>query len=469
MSLFTGNSSSLRLGIAVACVAQFVVVLDATIVTTALPVVGESLGFTGGNLHWVITAYTLAFGGFLIPGGRMADLMGSRRMFMLGLGAFVLASVGCALAWSPGALVGARIVQGVGAAFLSPAALALLSALSEPGAQRRRAVGWWTAAAASGGASGWVLGGLLTETLGWRSVFWVNLPIGLIALVGALRIAVPATDRTGVRRLDLLGAIGVTTTLALGVYGLTSTGEHGLASVTSWVPMLVSGGVLVLLVRHERRIADPLVPPDLLRSRAVVGGLLTALAITATTSPAMFLCTLYVQQELQLSPARASLLFPVFNIAVVGGSLLAPTLLRRFGARSTLLGGFGTMGIGCAVLIAIGQDGHPIAYLVTSFALMGAGLGAASVASTQTGTEAVEVDQHGVVAGALTSAAQVGTALGLALTPFAIAAAGGPNYRAGFIGTLVVAMAGVGFSLLVPARARSPATEAIEEESASTR
>ena len=469
MSALTRNRSSLRLGIAVACVAQFVVVLDATIVTTALPVVGESLGFAGGSLHWVITAYTLAFGGFLIPGGRLADLMGSRRMFMLGLGVFVLASVGCALAWSPAALVGARIVQGVGAALLSPAALALLSALSEPGAQRRRAVGWWTAAAATGGASGWVLGGVLTETLGWRSVFWVNLPIGLVALVGALRLGVPAPDRTRVRRLDLLGAVGVTTTLALGVYGLTSTGEHGLTSVCSWAPMLVSVGVLVLLVRHERRIADPLVPPDLLRSRAVVGGILTALTITATTSPAMYLSTLYVQQELQLSPARASLLFPVFNVAVVGGSLLAPTLLRSLGARRTLLGGFATMGVGCAVLVAIPPDGHPIGYLLVAFALMGAGLGAASVASTQTGTEAVDVDQHGVVAGALTSAAQVGTALGLALTPLAISAAGGPNYQAGFVGTLVVAIAGLGFSLLVPPRGRSPRAAAVEEESASTR
>jgi len=469
MSALTGNSSRLRLGIAVACVAQFVVVLDATIVTTALPVVGESLGFTGGSLHWVITAYTLAFGGFLIPGGRLADLMGSRRMFMLGVGVFVLASVGCALAWSPGALVGARVVQGVGAALLSPAALALLSALSEPGAERRRAVGWWTAAAATGGASGWVLGGVLTETLGWRSVFWVNLPIGVMALVGALRLGVPAPDRARVRRLDLLGAVGVTTTLALGVYGLTSTGEHGLTSVTSWAPMLVSVAVLVLLVRHERRIADPLVPPDLLRSRAVVGGILTSLAITATTSPAMFLSTLYVQRELQLSPARASLLFPVFNIAVVGGSLLAPTLLRWFGARRTLLGGFATMGVGCAVLVAIPRDGHPIAYLLVAFALMGVGLGAASVASTQTGTEAVDVDQHGVVAGALTSAAQVGTALGLALTPLAISAAGGPNYRAGFIGTVAVAVAGLGFSLLVPRRGRSPRAAAVEEESASTR
>ena len=183
----------------------------------------------------------------------------------------------------------------------------------------------------------------------------------------------------------------------------------------------------------------------------------------------MFLCTLYVQQELQLSPARASWVFPVFNLAVVGGSLLAPTLLRRLGARSTLLGGFGTMGVGCAVLVAIPQDGHPIAYLLTSFALMGVGLGAASVASTQTGTEAVDVDQHGVVAGALTSAAQVGTALGLALTPLAIAAAGGPNYRAGFIGTLVVAVAGLGCSLLVPSRAQSPRVEEVERESAPTR
>jgi MFS family permease len=417
----------------------------------------------------VITAYTLAFGGFLIPGGRLADLIGSRRMFLLGLGVFVLASVGCALAWSPGALVGARIVQGVGAALLSPAALALLSALSEPGAERRRAVGWWTAAAATGGASGWVLGGVLTETLGWRSVFWVNLPIGLIALVGALRLGVPAPNRALIRRLDLLGALGVTTTLPLGVYGLTSTGEHGLTAVTNWTLMLVSVGVLVLLVGHERRIADPLVPPALLRSRAVVGGILTSLAITATTSPAMFLSTLYVQQELQLSPARASSAFPVFNIAVVGGSLLAPTLLRRLGARRSLIGGFATMGVGCTVLIAIPRDGHPIAYLLVAFALMGAGLGAASVASTQTGTEAVDVDQHGVVAGTLTAAAQVGTALGLALTSLTIAATGRPNYQAGFIGTLVVAFAGLGFSLLVPSRGRSARVSAVEEESASTR
>ena len=388
---------------------------------------------------------------------------------MVGLGVFVLASVGCALAWSPGALVGARIVQGVGAALLSPAALALLSALSEPGAERRRAVGWWTAAAATGGASGWVLGGVLTETLGWRSVFWVNLPIGLMALVGALRIAVPAPDRTGVRRLDLLGAVGVTSTLALGVYGLTSTGEHGLTSVTSWAPMLIAAGVLLLLVGHERRIADPLVPPDLLRSRAVVGGILTSLAITATTSPAMFLSTLYVQQELQLSPARASLLFPVFNVAVVGGSLLAPTLLRRFGARRTLLGGFATMGIGCAVLIAIPggrlPDRVPAGRLRPDGGRTRRRLRGLDPDRYRGG----RVDQHGVVAGALTSAAQVGTALGLALTPLAIAAAGGPNYQAGFIGTLVVAVAGLGFSLLVPPRGQSPRVAAVEEESASTR
>ena len=211
MRLFTGNRAGW--GLAVVCVAQFVVVLDATIVTTALPVVRESLGFSAGDLPWVITAYTLVFGGFLIPGGRLADLVGPRRVFMLGLTLFVLASVGCALAWAPAALIGARIVQGIGAALLAPAALALVSLLSEPGAARRRALGWWTAAAAGGGASGWVLGGVLTEYLGWPAVFWVNLPVGALALAVTRRV-LPAGAATRGRRLDLGGAVGVTARLS---------------------------------------------------------------------------------------------------------------------------------------------------------------------------------------------------------------------------------------------------------------
>ena len=184
MKAFAGNTTLRKQtwAIALICLAQFVVVLDATIVVTALPAIRQALGFSDAGLQWVFTAYTLVFGGLLICGGRVADLAGQRRTFLIGFALFTAASAGCALAWSPATLVTARVLQGAGAALLSPAALALLTTLSEPGEARRRAVGWWTAVAAGGGASGWVLGGLITEYAGWRWVFAVNVPIGLIAL-----------------------------------------------------------------------------------------------------------------------------------------------------------------------------------------------------------------------------------------------------------------------------------------------
>jgi MFS family permease len=387
-----------------------------------------------------------------VAGGRVADLLGPRRAFRLGLTVFVAGSAACASAWSPAALVAARVGQGFGAALLSPAALALLTVLSEPGAPRRRAVGWWTAAAASGGASGWVLGGLLTEYLGWRTVFWVIVPIGLIALA-----AVPRTLPAGSRRrdagLDLPGALAATAALGLLGYGLTSAGERGLPAVTSCVPLLLAAGALVILVRHLRRAADPLVPPRLLRSRAVAGANLTALLLTATTTPAMYLSTLYVQQVLRLSPARASLLFPVFNLGVIAGSLAGPVALRRIGARHTLLAGFAGVGAGAVLLATLPAggipDGMPAGRLLAAFTVLGTGLGGASVASTHAGTEAAEPVHRGVAAGVLNSAAQIGTALGLAiLVPLAEPA------RTGFLGVAVLAVAGLVSSLLLPARTR---------------
>jgi MFS family permease len=324
MKDITGNTPRLGLPLAMTCVAQFVVVLDVTIVTTALPVVRSSFESSANSLQWIITWYTLAFGGLLITGGRLADLIGPRRTFLLGLVIFTTASGACALAWCQAALVGARVVQGVGSALLSPAALALLSAVSSPGAPRRRAVGWWTAAAATGGASGWLLGGVLTEYLSWRAVFWVNLPIGIATSLVAMSV-LPAGYRTSGRRLDLLGSIAVTGALALLVYGLTRMPSSSVTSPASWIPILIAAVGLGLVVRHERRIADPLVPQRLFRSRPSAGANLTALLITATTTPAMYLATLYVQQQLHLRPARASLLFPMFNIAVIGGSSLGPT------------------------------------------------------------------------------------------------------------------------------------------------
>jgi MFS family permease len=444
MACFTGNTrSGLPFGVAVICVAQFVVVLDATIVTTALPAAGEDLGFTHAGLAWVITAYTLVCGACLVPGGRVADLLGPRRAFGTGLVVFAVASAACAVAWSPAMLVGARAVQGLGAGLLSPAALALLAALTEPGPERRRAVGWWTAAAAGGGASGWVLGGLLTDFLGWPAVFWVNVPIGAVVLAALPRLLPSGTRRRGVRP-DLPGALATAVALGLLVYGLSSAGEHGPAMVTSWLPLLLAGCVTAGLVRHLRRSPDPLLPPWLLRSRAVAGACVTALVLTASTTPAMYLSTVYVQRVLELPPARAALLFPAFNVAVIAGSLAGPGLLRRLGARHVALTGFGAIAAGTVLLAALPAAGRPMGQLLAAFAVMGAGLGAASVASTHVGTEAPEPAHQGVASGVLNAAAQVGTALGLAvIAPVA-------GYRTGFVGAGLLALAGLATALLLP-------------------
>lgn len=434
MSRLTGN-------IAVVCVAQFVVVLDVTIVTTALPSVGAALGFAGAGLTWVITAYTVAVAALLVPCGRAVDLIGARRAFRWGVTVFVGASVVCALAWTPAALIAARAVQGVGAALLSPAALALLTASTEPGPARRRAVGWWTAAAACGGASGWVLGGLLTDLLDWRAVFWVNAPIGVALLLAR---GLPAGHRQRDVRLDVPGALATTAALGLLVQGLTSTGEHGIAALTSWLPLVLSCVATVFLVRRIRGTADPLVPV----LGRTAGANLSALGQTAATTPAMYLSTLYVQEVMDLPPARAALLFPAFNVAVVAGSLAGPALLRTAGARRTVLAGFAFIAAGATVFVFLPGAGLPIPQLLAGFTLMGAGLGAAAVASTHTGTESVEPSRQGLAGGLLNSSAQLGTALGLAvLVPLS---ATPDRYHVGFLGAAALAVAGLCASRLLP-------------------
>jgi MFS family permease len=431
MSGFTGNR---RVGLAVVCTAQFVVVLDATIVTTALPSIRTALGFAPAGLSWVLTAYTLVFGSLLVTGGKAADLIGPRRAFGLGLLVFAAGSVLCAAAWAPYALIGARALQGLGAALLSPAALAQLLALSEPGPSRRRAVAWWTAVAAVGGASGWVLGGLFTEFLGWRTVFWVNLPIAALTLIAALRLLPPGETRRDTRP-DWTGAFAITATLALVVYGLS---ENRTALPFALLPAALFGWRL-------RRSAAPVIPPRLLRRRATAGG-----GLTATTTPTMYLATLYVQQVLRLSPARASLLFPAFNVGVIAGSMGGPAVLRRVGPRRTLLAGFTAIGVGAALFAALPATGMPLGRLLTAFVVLGAGLGAASVASTEAGVEGTEPADRGVAAGLLNSCAQIGTSLGLAgLGPLA------GSGRTGFLGVCLLCGAGLGAVLIIPGAASS--------------
>jgi EmrB/QacA subfamily drug resistance transporter len=455
MSTFGGNRSGL--GIAVLCVAQFVVVLDATVVVSALPAMGRDLGFTAGGLQWVVTAYTLAFGGFLIVGGRVADLIGSRRSFTLGLIGFTAASLACGLAPSPALLLAGRVLQGISAALLSPAALALLSTITASDAARRRGVGIWTAAAAGGGATGWVLGGLLTEYADWRWVFFVNVPVGVVVLP-LIAVALPRTKGHRSGPLDAVGAVGVTIGLALVVYGLSGAAELASRPLLIGAPLLAGIGVLIGVLRHERRVANPVLPPELLHRRLVCGANLVALAVTASTTPAMFLAVLYVQDLLEISPGQAAWYFPALNLAVIAGSLLGPRLIGWLGARWSAMAGFGLIAAGALILTTLPSQGLPSVRLLGSFSVMGVGLAIASVASTTVGTTAAAPAEQGLVSGLLNSAAQIGTALGLAvIIPLTARPGSDPETMLsgmhwGFIGASLIAGLGLLAGLLLPVR-----------------
>jgi EmrB/QacA subfamily drug resistance transporter len=400
--------------VALPCVAQFVVVLDVTIVAIALPAIQDELGFSTTALGWVITAYTLAFGGCLLAAGRLADRSGRRRAFCAGLIVFAVASLACGLAPSGAALLAARAAQGLGAALVAPAALALLLDARPEGAARARALGWWTAAAAGGGAGGWLLGGVVSGLLDWRWIFLVNVAPCIAAAVLAPRILrerrAPAPVRQDVAG-TLLGTAGIT---AL-VLALTLAEARGPLAGPTAAAGAAAVALLAAFVAVEARAADPLLDAAVLRRPGLARANLVAVALTAATTPAMFLCILHAQHVLGLAPATAGLLFPPFNVAVVAGSLAGPRVTARLGERRAMGAGLLAVAAGAAALCAIAPGAPPVPSLLAGFVLMGAGLGVASVASTSAGTAALEPVRQGLASGLLATSAQIGTALGLAV------------------------------------------------------
>src|SRR5215212_4692203 len=451
------------------CVAQFMVVLDATIVAIALPEIQAELGFSQAGLQWVVSAYTLAFGGFLLLAGRAADLWGRRRLFMVGLVVFSGASLACGLAVSPLSLVIGRIAQGLGAAIVAPSALSSLTTAFPEGEGCGRALGVWTAAAAGGGATGWLLGGLLTGGLGWEWVFFVNLPVEVLGVALAPVLVSESRDDTAPPRLDVAGAVSVTAGLTLLVYGITRVQEAGLSAPVTLVALGSSVMLLVGFVVVERWVRYPLVPLGIFRSRVLLGANRVALVLTAATTPPMLLCTLYVQQVLGYPPAEAGLVFPPFNLAVIGGSLLGPRLVARLGPRATMVCGLLAIGAGAVCFLGISRHGGGyLWYLIPGFVLMGSGLGCASVASTASGIAAADGALQGLASGLLNSAAQIGTVLGLAiLIPLSAArsealagtvpagAALVEGFRLAFFGAAGIAACGIVISVLLIGPLRS--------------
>jgi MFS family permease len=410
----------------------------------------------------VVSAYVLFFAGFLLLSGRVADLWGRRRTFVAGLALFTAASLCCGLSVSPEMLVASRAFQGLGAAITAPAALSIITTIFAEGPERDRAVAAWTAVAAGGGAAGLLLGGLITDSLGWEWIFFVNVPVGAAGIVLSYVLLTESRDFSASRGLDPLGAGTVTAGLVLLVLGLTRIEEAGFGSPPTLATLGFAGAFFGAFVFVERRAADPLVPLCLFRLRGLVGAALVAFALTAATAPVSVLVTLYLQNTLGYSASFAGLAGLPLSLCVIAGSVLGGQIAGRVGGRVVMAGGL--VVVAAAALVTAGITAESgVGYVLAGAALSGLGLGCASVASTARGTSTVEEGNRGLASGFMNTSAQVGTALGLAaLISLAAAyagasAGGGPSdaqalvagYRLAFFAAAGVASLGVLAALCV--------------------
>ena len=437
--------------VAVLCLVQFVDVLGVTVVVTALPAVLGDLGAPPAAAAPVATGYAMAFGGLLMLGARLGDRHGHRRILLLGIGGFGVASLVAATAPTVPVLVAARCAQGAAAALSVPTALRLLTATTTEGDRRRRALAAWSATGAAAGIAGYLVGGLLTATVGWRAVFWINLPLAA-GLLPAVRVWVPPHPREPGTALDVPGAALLTGSVMAVVLGAALLEQPG-RTVAGLVAVAGGAALLAGLVAVERRAASPLIAAEAVRQPGLRLGVVGALVNTATTSSVVTLATLHLQQERGLGPAAAALWLLPCSVGVVGGSTLAAVLLRRRPARAVMVAGLVLVAAGDALLLALPAAD---ALLVVGVAVAGAGLGVSSVASNTLGT-AVPTALQGTASGALNTGAQLGTALGVSgFLLLATATAGRGLPLAGTpLAWATAALVAAGTALLV-ARARLP-------------
>ncbi len=408
-------SSNRWLILVIACLAQFMVVLDATIVNVALPSIQRGLRFSPANLQWVVNAYTLVFGGFLMLGGRAADLIGRKRLFAAGIALFSVASMLNGLAQSSTMLIAGRGLQGLGGALLSPAALSILTTTFTENRERTRALGVWSAIAAGGGAVGLLLGGVLTDLVSWPWIFIVNVPVGAIALMLTLRYVPESRADLGHRSFDLAGAVSVTAGLVVLVFAIVKAQAYGWESGRTIA--LLSAGVIILaaFIAIERRSAAPLVDLRIFRVRtlAVADGVL--LLVASGMFGMFFFASLYVQDILGYSPLRAGLAFLPVTLGIVIGAGLAQQLIRRVGVRNVAAGGITLAAAGMVVLTQVPVHGSYLANLLSGLGPMSIGMGLTFVPITLLGTGAVSGNDAGLASGLFNTAQQVGGSLGLAI------------------------------------------------------
>jgi EmrB/QacA subfamily drug resistance transporter len=419
----------------VLCAAEFMVILDATVVNVALPAISRSLSFAPGDLQWVVTAYTLASGGLVLLGGRAADLAGRRRMFLAGLALFTTASLASGLAPVAGALTAARAAQGVGAALLTPAALSIITT-SYAGAQRAAALGIWGGLGGAGAAAGVLLGGVLTTWLGWRAVFLVNVPVGLAAGSAGLHL-VPRAAAAGrhVRDLDLPGAALGAGGLVTIVYALAGAPSHGWGSARTLLLLALGLLLLAAFALVERRVSLPLVRPRTWRSRSLVAGMTVMFGATAILVATFFLNSLFLQTGQESSALRVGLEFLPIALVIGATAALGSRLLARAGSRLLIVTGLILMGGGALLLTSVSLASGYVTGFLPGLLVIAAGTGLALPATAVTAMSDVTDENAGLASGLMTAAHEIGAALGVAVfSAVAVATAGGitAGYTRGF-------------------------------------
>lgn len=392
---------------------QFMVVLDVAIVNVALPSIQVDLGFSQDDLQWVISAYALVFGGFLLLGGRAADMLGRRRMFLIGTVVFTIASLLAGLAWSEQSLISARVFQGLGAAIITPAALSILSTTFAEGRERNVALGAWGAVGGFGAVAGVLLGGILTDALSWEWIFFVNVPVGIAGFVLAPFLLRESHD-AGVSRFDLPGAVLVTSGLSTLVYAITQAGQEGwLAPQT----LVVAGFSLVLLVAFvgwELRHPDPLMRFGILRTRTVSGANVAGFIMGTALFSMFLMLTLYMQQVLGYSPMRTGVAYLAVAGTAIVWSAVAAQLVTRVGVKPVLVTGMAALTAGLVYFTQVSVDGSYVTDLLPGFLVIGVGIGFSFVPISIAALAGVKPAEAGLASGLINTSQQIGGALGIA-------------------------------------------------------
>jgi len=440
------------LALGLLCMAQFVVVLDASIVNVAMPSIGTALSFSQENLSWVVNAYVLTFGGFLLLGGRLADLLGRRRVFMSGLVLFAFASLVGGFADSEGMLIAARAVQGLGAAILSPAALSIITTTFTDGAERNKALGVWGAVAGSGGAAGVLLGGVLTDGLGWEWVLWVNVPIGIAAAAIAPTLLADTRSEAVTRSFDVAGAFSVTAGLSVLVYALVDATDAGWGSAQTIGLLALAVVLIAAFVVIELRSESPLVPFRIFRIRTLTGANIVGILIGASLFSMFFFISLYMQQVLDYSAIKAGLSYLPLALTIILTAGIASQLVTKVGFKPVLAAGMAFIAAGLIWFGQVSVGGSFVSDILGPSLLAAIGLGLAFVTSTIAAVSGVDEHEAGLASGLINTSQEVGGALGLAVLATVATSttndATGPPAQALTDGFQNAFLAGAGIALL---------------------